>query len=114
MFVKQFSARAQFTGFNSLANSGKSDENRFVHIPGMSGAIMEQIIQYAYLRKCNINNDNVHELLISADYVGVIGLVLLCKRFLAQALSPENCVSVMGFSKYAFYILLNIFKYIWL
>lgn len=105
VFINNFFVRAQFTGFNSLANNNKSEENRFVHIPGMSGAIMEQIIQYAYLRKCNITNENVHELLISADYVGVIGLVLLCKRFLAQTLTPENCVSVMGFSKYVYMLM---------
>lgn len=61
---------------------------------------MEQIIKYAYLRKCSINADNVHELLISADYVGIIGLVTLCKQQLAQMLTPENCVSIMGFARY--------------
>lgn len=70
----------------------------------MSGSIMEQIIQYAYLRNCTIDADNVHELLISADYVGVIGLVALCKQYLAQILTPENCVSIMGFARYLFII----------
>lgn len=60
---------------------------------------MEQIIQYAYLRKCSIHAENVHELLISADYVGIIGLVSLCKQYLAQMLTPQNCVSIMGFAR---------------
>ncbi|KAL9924242.1 kelch-like protein 10 [Glossina fuscipes] len=94
--------RAQFTGFNTAFANAKNDENHHVHIPGMSGAVMEQIIQYAYLRKCIINADNVHELLISADYVGIIGLVTLCKQHLAQMLTPENCVSIMGFAKFRF------------
>lgn len=91
--------RAQFTGFNSSTTPNKADENRQVHIPGLSGAIMEELIQYAYMRKCNINAENVHELLISADYVGMIGLVQLCKQHLAQMLTPENCVSIMGFAR---------------
>ncbi|XP_069963163.1 kelch-like protein 10 isoform X1 [Bactrocera oleae] len=94
--------RAQFTGFNSTISPSKSDENRSVHIPGMSGTIMEQLIQYAYLRKCTINAENVHELLISADYVGMIGLVTLCKQHLAAMLTPENCVSIMGFARFRF------------
>ncbi|XP_036321452.1 kelch-like protein 10 isoform X2 [Rhagoletis pomonella] len=94
--------RAQFTGFNSTSSPEKSDENRSVYIPGMSGAIMEQLIQYAYLRKCTINADNVHELLISADYVGMMGLVTQCKQQLATMLTPENCVSIMGFAKFRF------------
>lgn len=61
---------------------------------------MEQLIQYAYLRKCTINAENVHELLISADYVGMIGLVTLCKQHLAAMLTPENCVSIMGFARW--------------
>lgn len=65
----------------------------------MSGHIMEQIILYAYLRKCTINDDNVHELLISADYVGIMGLVELCKQHLEQMLTPENCVSIMSFAR---------------
>lgn len=97
-----FPCRVQFTGFKTAADGGTSpgEENRHVHIPGMSGSIMEQIIKYAYLRKCSINADNVHELLISADYVGIIGLVTLCKQQLAQMLTPENCVSIMGFARY--------------
>ncbi|KAM7351624.1 kelch-like protein 10 [Cochliomyia hominivorax] len=94
--------RAQFTGFNSNEVKCLKEENHLVHIPGMSGNIMEQIIQYAYLRKCTINDDNVHELLISADYVGIIGLVELCKQYLAQMLTPENCVSIMGFARFRF------------
>ncbi|XP_037828637.1 kelch-like protein 10 [Lucilia sericata] len=94
--------RAQFTGFNSPEIKNLAEETRHVHIPGMSGSIMEQIIQYAYLRKCTINADNVHELLISADYVGIIGLVTLCKQYLAQMLTAENCVSIMGFARFRF------------
>ncbi|XP_064554033.1 kelch-like protein 10 isoform X2 [Drosophila montana] len=93
--------RAQFTGFNSRAGAG-NDESRVVHIPGISASIMNCVIQYAYLRKTNISDDNVHELLICADYVGMVGLVKQCKEYLSRTLSPENCVSIMGFARFRF------------
>ncbi|KRG03059.1 kelch-like protein 10 isoform X3 [Drosophila mojavensis] len=63
---------------------------------------MNCVIQYAYLRKTNISDDNVHELLICADYVGMVGLVKQCKDYLSHTLSPENCVSIMGFARFRF------------
>lgn len=92
--------RAQFTGTGAAATShGSTADNRHIHIPGISYAIMREIIEYAYRRKCSINADNVHEILVCADYVGIVGLVRLCKQYLAQMLTPENCVSIMGFSR---------------
>lgn len=89
---------AQFTGFNSRAGAG-NEESRVVHIPGISASIMNSVIEYAYLRRTNVNEDNVHELLICADYVGMVGLVRQCKDYLSRTLSPENCVSIMGFAR---------------
>ncbi|XP_023031778.1 kelch-like protein 10 isoform X1 [Drosophila willistoni] len=97
--------RAQFTGFNAAshgAGAAGNKENQIIHIPGISAAIMNCVIQYAYLRKTNICDDNVHELLICADYVGMVGLVKQCKDFLSRTLTPENCVSTMGFARFRF------------
>ncbi|EDV99007.1 kelch-like protein 10 [Drosophila grimshawi] len=93
--------RVQFTGFNNRAEAG-ADESRVVHIPGISASIMNCVIEYAYLRRTNITDDNVHELLICADYVGMVGLVKQCKDYLGRTLSPENCVSIMGFARFRF------------
>ncbi|KAH8400506.1 hypothetical protein KR222_002552, partial [Zaprionus bogoriensis] len=95
--------RAQFTGFNCRAGAGAgNEESRVVHIPGISASIMNSVIEYAYLRRTNVCEDNVHELLICADYVGMVGLVRHCKDYLSQTLSPENCVSIMGFARFRF------------
>ncbi|KAH8251456.1 hypothetical protein KR038_000164 [Drosophila bunnanda] len=99
--------RAQFTGFNAISGTGGTggtgkEENRVIHIPGISASIMNGVIQYAYLRQTNINDENVHELLICADYVGMVGLVKQCKDYLSHTLTPENCVSIMGFARFRF------------
>lgn len=86
------SVRALFT--NSL-----STEPRNVYLPDMRAAIMEEIICYAYLRRCDINSSNVHELLALADYVGMTGLVKQCKLVLEQMLTPESCFGIMRFAR---------------
>ncbi|XP_019891982.2 kelch-like protein 10 isoform X2 [Musca domestica] len=93
--------RVQFTSAIAATNGDNNTppKNHHVHIPGVSCAIMEEIINYAYLRKCSINADNVHQLLITADYVDISGLVRMCKQYLAQMLTAENCVSIMGFAR---------------
>ncbi|XP_037959800.1 kelch-like protein 10 isoform X2 [Teleopsis dalmanni] len=94
--------RAQFTGFNSGISEYDKEVSRRVCIPGMSAAIMEQLINYAYLRRCQITEDNVHELLVSADYLGMMGLVKLCERKMTKMLSPINCVDIMSFARFRF------------
>ncbi|XP_016954296.1 kelch-like protein 10 [Drosophila biarmipes] len=99
--------RAQFTGFNTdsrecATRTVATEESPVIHIPGISSTIMSCVIQYAYLRQTNITEKNVHELLICADYVGMVGLVNQCKDFLSSNLTPENCVSIMGFARFRF------------
>ncbi|XP_070069100.1 kelch-like protein 10 isoform X2 [Drosophila takahashii] len=98
--------RAQFTGFNadnrSCVTSTVASENPVIHIPGINASIMNSMIQYAYLRQTNITENNVHELLICADYVGMVGLVKQCKDYLSRTLTADNCVSIMGFSRFRF------------
>uniref|UniRef100_A0A6P4EJZ8 Kelch-like protein 10 n=1 Tax=Drosophila rhopaloa TaxID=1041015 RepID=A0A6P4EJZ8_DRORH len=99
--------RAQFTGFYAAScgcrtGAAAVEENRVIYIPGISACIMNCVIQFAYLRKTNICEDNVHELLICADYVGMVGLVKQCTNYLSRTLTPENCVSIMGFARFRF------------
>jgi len=103
--ITRIPTRAQFTGFNAdtpgcVDGSDAKKNNNFIHIPGVSSCIMNCVIQYAYLRQTNISESNVHELLICADYVGVVGLVKKCKDYLGRILTPENCVSIMGFARW--------------
>ncbi|XP_017064177.1 kelch-like protein 10 [Drosophila eugracilis] len=98
--------RAQFTGFSAdisgCAGSSSVEQKCVIHIPGINACIMNCVIQYAYLRQTNISENNVHELLICADYVGMVGLVKQCTDYLSRSLTPENCVSIMGYARFRF------------
>lgn len=54
---------------------------------------MERIIRFAYLRDVSgVDESNVVETMVSADYFGVLGLLKFCIEFIINILSPENCV----------------------
>jgi hypothetical protein len=53
----------------------------------------EKILRFAYLRDvAGVNRENVLELLIVSDYLGVLGLVKFCIEFAIKMMSPENCI----------------------
>jgi kelch-like protein 10 len=76
-----------------------SVEKSDVYLPGVTSEVMSSILEYAYLRFVDINQENVQELLVSADYLSVLGLHELCCDFLRSRLDIENCISIMKFAR---------------
>lgn len=60
---------------------------------------MNQLISYAYLRDINVTPENVHNLLITADYLSILGILKICCDFLKSTLTPMNCISIMQFAR---------------
>lgn len=69
-----------------------------IQMPGVSAFAVTKIIEYSYLRTCELTEKNVYEILVVADYVAMIGLVQLCVQFLTKSLSPTNCIGIMRFA----------------
>lgn len=91
--MKNFIFRTLFT--TTLHSREKTD----VLLPGVSSNMMNLLLEYAYLRSISINNENVYQLLVTADYLNVLGVLELCCEYLRQNLAPENCISVMRFAR---------------
>jgi hypothetical protein len=68
---------------------------------------MSLILEYAYMRSVDINQENVCALLVSADYLSVLGLFELFCDFLESMLTPENCIGIMLFARDYFSTLLR-------
>lgn len=92
--------RALFTTPLNKSNDNEAAGDSGIVIKGIRSPIMEQIINYAYLRECQIDATNVHELFTCADYCGILGLMQRCIDFLTKFLVPKNCVGIMLFGKY--------------
>ncbi|XP_020277572.1 kelch-like protein 10 [Pseudomyrmex gracilis] len=90
--------KALFT--NSL-KGGKTETTEVV-ISSVPGEIFSLILDYAYTGTCNVNADNVEQLLPLADRFEVLGIVQLCCQFLLQELRPENCLGIFKFARHYF------------
>lgn len=87
--------------FRSLFTSGlKESEENEISIHGVSANTMNQIIQYAYIRKAIITPDNVEDLLAASDRFHVFGLLKECTNYLYDQISPENCIGIFKFSRF--------------
>ncbi|TNN43469.1 Kelch-like protein 10 [Liparis tanakae] len=73
------------------------DKKVFV-IPGMSPDVMRILIEFAYTGSVSVTVDNVQELLLAADQLGVLGVVKTCCDFLGERLGEENCVGIFRFT----------------
>jgi kelch-like protein 10 len=76
-----------------------SKEKTDIHLPGVDSETLTLILDYCYTRKVDINQENVSQLLVSADYLIVPGLVELCCDFFKSMLAPENCIGIMRFAR---------------
>ncbi|XP_011500068.1 PREDICTED: kelch-like protein 10 [Ceratosolen solmsi marchali] len=68
-------------------------------LPNVSSKIMNLLLEYAYLRTLEIRQDNVCQLLQSADYLNIPGVLELCCDYLRLNLTPENCIGIMLFAR---------------
>ncbi|XP_017760257.1 PREDICTED: kelch-like protein 10 [Eufriesea mexicana] len=76
-----------------------SREKTDVLFPGVSSNMMNLLLEYAYLRSINVNNENVCQLLVTADYLNILGVLDFCCEYLKQSLAAENCISIMRFAR---------------
>ncbi|XP_014616695.1 PREDICTED: kelch-like protein 10 [Polistes canadensis] len=85
--------RALFT--TTLHSREKTD----VLLPGVTSEMMNLLLEYAYLRSLDVNRDNVCQLLVTADYLSILGVLELCCEYLRQNLQPENCIGIVRFAR---------------
>ncbi|KAK7861883.1 hypothetical protein R5R35_002850 [Gryllus longicercus] len=85
--------RAIFT--TKIHDSPETD----IALPGVHSALFSLILDYAYLRKVKITDDTVCQLLVTADYLCVVGVLRACCEYLVKILSPYNCIGIMLFAR---------------
>ncbi|KAF7270132.1 hypothetical protein GWI33_016871 [Rhynchophorus ferrugineus] len=74
------------------------EKNR-VHLPGITSDMLQALLVYVYLRKLDLNNENVYSVLIAADYLSILGALDLCCQYLELILSPTNCIGILAFAR---------------
>lgn len=70
-----------------------------IRITGISSRIMKLVLDFIYGEKCEISEENMLELIVTADYLGVIGLMRYSEQFIVAAINKDNCVRMMRFGR---------------
>ena len=63
---------------------------------------MECVINFAYTNNCDINEKNLNELLITAEYFCYTSLVDRCAEFIASILNVQNCIALMLMTRFLY------------
>nr|CAH7722298.1 unnamed protein product [Callosobruchus chinensis] len=61
--------------------------------------MLQELLVYVYLRNLDITEENVYTLLITADYLSILGVIHLCSKYLEDNLGPTNCIGVLRFAR---------------
>jgi kelch-like protein 10 len=69
------------------------------NLSGVTSETMRLILDYVYMGRVDINQENVCTLLESADYLDMPDLLKLCCYFLKRRLTPENCIGIMRLAR---------------
>ena len=64
----------------------------------MSPDILQIIIEFAYTGSVAYTEDNVQELMITADMLNIVGIIKTCSDFIGENLCPQNCVGTWQFT----------------
>jgi kelch-like protein 10 len=74
-------------------------EKTDVNLLGVTSETMRLLLDYAYMRCVDINQENVRTFLVSADFLDMPDLLEHCCDFLKSTLTPENCISTMRLAR---------------
>ncbi|KAK5645391.1 hypothetical protein RI129_006691 [Pyrocoelia pectoralis] len=86
--------------FKALFTTPLRAKNRnSVVLPGVSTDLMNSLLSYIYMRRLDVNESNVYQLLIISDYLSILGALDVCCQFLESELKPSNCLGIMNFAR---------------
>lgn len=76
-----------------------NDAREVVQLPGIAPDLIRDLIGYMYLRHLVVDDSNVYQLLVTADFLGILGVLDICCAYLERKLSPTNCVGILVFAR---------------
>ncbi|XP_053270297.1 kelch-like protein 10 [Pleuronectes platessa] len=76
----------------------RTTTGQIFHIPLVSPDILRVIIEFAYTGSVASTEDNVQELMMTADMLNIVGIIQECSHFIGEQLCPQNCVGIWQFT----------------
>ncbi|KAM6070603.1 kelch-like protein 23 isoform 2-T2 [Chlamydotis macqueenii] len=78
----------------------KEKSTNQIRLPGLSHAVLEALVNYAYTSQIQITKRNVQSLLQAADLLQFVSVKKACEQFLVRHLDTDNCIGMHSFAEY--------------
>ena len=86
--------------FSKLLQSDmKENREGIVRFEEISGAVMEDVLEFIYTGSVEVTEENSKDLIATANYLIIPGLKKLSGRFLERQMSKSNCISTFYFAE---------------
>jgi len=86
--------------FSKLLQSDmKENREGIVRFEEISGAVMEDVLEFIYTGSVEVTQENSKDLIAAANYLLIPGLKKLSARFLEWQISKSNCISTFYFAE---------------
>ena len=85
--------------FKLLKSDMKENREGIVQFEEISGAVMEDVLQFIYTGSVGVTQENSEDLIAAANYFFIPGLKTVSGRFLERQMSKSNCISTFYFAE---------------
>ena len=86
--------------FSKLLQSDmKENREGIVRFKEISGAVMEDVLEFIYTGSVEVTQENSKDLIAAANYLLIPGLKKLSGRFLERKMAKSNCISTFYFAE---------------
>ena len=85
--------------FKLLQSDMKENREGIVRFEEISGAVMEDVLEFIYTGSVEVTQENCKDLIPAANYLLIPGLKTVSGRFLEREISKSNCISTFYFAE---------------
>ena len=85
--------------FKLFQSDMKENREGIVRFEEISGAVMEDVLEFIYTGSVEVTQENCKDLIAVADYLLIPGLKKLSGQFLEQQITKSNCISTFYFAE---------------
>ena len=85
--------------FKLLQSDMKENREGIVRFEEISGAVMEDVLEFIYTGSVEVTQENSKDLIAAANYLLIPDLKTVSERFLERQMSESNCISTFYFAE---------------
>ena len=82
-----------------LQSDMKENREGIVRFEEISGAVMEDVLEFIYTGSVEVTEENSEDLIAAANYLLIPGLKTVSGRFLERQMSKSNCISTFYYAE---------------